>query len=671
MADERILVEIVLDDGSIQKGFIKAEKQAKDSAEKIKENFATRLSDEFEAVSNRAAGIFGGLSKGLTVSIAGAVAGVFAFKQALDTAVSGEKLIALEKQFELLAERENISSKALLAGLERSAAGLVDVSDLLLASNKAIANLGQSAERLPELLDLSRKSAILLGKDTKVVFSELLTAIENGNTKALRNAGIILDAEKVYGDFAKTIKLLPGELTQAQRQAALLDAAIQRGASAFKGLTEESTPLQNAMSRLSVAISSVSDSAQKAFSQKFGASISSAVDSVTRVFTDISGTTPLETKIAETKKRIDEAKESVSRLQEKVNSLKDAGAIERLFKLGASPDAQIAQTSEFIKKQELALKSLEDQQLKTTEEKIKSNKKSSDSEGKLTEDQKMQINQRANNLAQFITAQQQGEVASKEKLLSLEFDYNTRRELSKNLLTEKLSLLEQQEKQKIADINQQFSDKAGFSEDERNAARLAAQKNFQLQKKALEESSNTDYLERLKKSSEASMMIQNALVSVTVASAAAIGKALVKGGDAWEGFKNTILGIVGDLAISIGTVLIGIGLGIEALKVSLMTLSPAAALGAGLALVTIGAGLKALSGAAEPSSAGGGVAVGGGSDITSPVGESPVSSFEPVGPKTNIAVNIQGDVLDSQETSLRIVDLLNSAFDQQGVTVTG
>ncbi len=38
-------------------------------------------------------------------------------------------------------------------------------------------------------------------------------------------------------------------------------------------------------------------------------------------------------------------------------------------------------------------------------------------------------------------------------------------------------------------------------------------------------------------------------------------------------------------------------------------------------------------------------------------------------PDTNVSVTINGDVLDSDETSIRIVDLLNEAFDKKGVKI--
>jgi len=142
-----------------------------------------------------------------------------------------------------------------------------------------------------------------------------------------------------------------------------------------------------------------------------------------------------------------------------------------------------------------------------------------------------------------------------------------------------------------------------------------------------------------------------------------------------QGFKNfgaTVAGIAGEMAIQLGQTLIATGIGIEALK----SLGGAAAIAAGIGLIALGTILKSFSGgeggASAPSGGGfsGGSSSGGG---FSDGGFDPevTAQQETSGAPTAITVNVEGNILDSEATGLALVDILNDAFDQQGVVVTG
>lgn len=140
---------------------------------------------------------------------------------------------------------------------------------------------------------------------------------------------------------------------------------------------------------------------------------------------------------------------------------------------------------------------------------------------------------------------------------------------------------------------------------------------------------------------------------------------LATGRSAFDGFFKVVLGIIGDLAIQIGTTLVGIGIGIDAIKFSLLGLTGGPAIAAGIALIAVGSLIKALSG-------------GGGASASSPtqtvgtapggVAESPSLSAQPEldrNRRTEVAVNISGNVLDRRETGLEIANVLQEFFDTQ------
>lgn len=143
-----------------------------------------------------------------------------------------------------------------------------------------------------------------------------------------------------------------------------------------------------------------------------------------------------------------------------------------------------------------------------------------------------------------------------------------------------------------------------------------------------------------------------------------ITKALIAGESGFDAFKNAILSIIGDIAINIGTTLIGIGIGIQALAVSLATLSGGVAIAAGIALVAIGTLLKS---AATPGAGAlaGGVAAGGGGLEGGGVGQvsNTITPAEAPKQKTEVQINVQGNILDRRESGLAIAEVLQEYFD--------
>lgn len=151
---------------------------------------------------------------------------------------------------------------------------------------------------------------------------------------------------------------------------------------------------------------------------------------------------------------------------------------------------------------------------------------------------------------------------------------------------------------------------------------------------------------------------------------ASIGAALYEGQGLFDNFGKGIVGIMGDLAINIGSTLLFTGTAIEAFITSINSLLPGsgfAAAAAGLGLILFGGALKASvgKGSSAPSASGGGIA----SSPNSSTELTPTQNLEKLEPQTAVSVVIQGDVLDSDESGSRIVNLINNAFDKKGVVI--
>lgn len=148
-------------------------------------------------------------------------------------------------------------------------------------------------------------------------------------------------------------------------------------------------------------------------------------------------------------------------------------------------------------------------------------------------------------------------------------------------------------------------------------------------------------------------------------------QAVAAGENAFAAFAKSVLGVFGDLAIQLGQFFIIEGIAVEALK----SLGGAAAIAAGAALIALGTLIKGASGGAGGVSAGGAGsgAAGGDAGAIGGVGlvndEVDEAEDTEIRDRTKVALTVQGDVLDSRETGLRIVDILNESFESEGTVL--
>jgi hypothetical protein len=154
-------------------------------------------------------------------------------------------------------------------------------------------------------------------------------------------------------------------------------------------------------------------------------------------------------------------------------------------------------------------------------------------------------------------------------------------------------------------------------------------------------------------SAQIGQAVNNGVANTIANSVKAVVSALKSGDDAFGAFAKAALATIGDLAVQLGTTLIASGIGIEALKV----LGGAAAVAAGIALVAVGTLISSATAGGSASS---------GSAVTPPLAD-----LEPGGisagltdPGARVSVTINGSVFDSDETGIRIADILKEqGFD--------
>lgn len=159
------------------------------------------------------------------------------------------------------------------------------------------------------------------------------------------------------------------------------------------------------------------------------------------------------------------------------------------------------------------------------------------------------------------------------------------------------------------------------------------------------------------------------LVGGVATGMAAIGRALVKGENIFQAFAGAMLSALGQAAVQMGAMYILMGVarkfssyGLDATAWGLIATGTAMSVLGG-ALMAVGEGVSGGGGAGAGASVGGG---GGGSVGSFDQGQTPDQSLKGEEDRARVTVNIQGHVFDAKETGLRIVEIVQDAFDTSG-----
>jgi hypothetical protein len=654
VADDKIIISIELDDGKVIKGLAKIEGSVKKAGKETK-GLGEDIEDAFSgtAIGNATNSLNGFVSKIKSIhpailAVAGAVAATGA---AFATALDGEKIASINKQFDLLGSQAGVSLGKLREGLKSAADGTVDFEDILKSSNKFIVEFGKNAERLPEVLDLARKATALFGGEVTQNFEQISQAIATGQTRSLRSLGIIIDQEEAYKKFAQSIGTTAGALSEAGRRQAILDAVLQQGGETFKNVDPSVNQLSTSVTKLKVQLGDLYDVVAEKSNSTFGSSFSNLINRASEALerfnlaikpqeTGINGVADSIRKLELDLKSLNSTIEGNQRLLAQSGGI-GQDALKTANENLISQREKLQADLERLQQRQLSAGQAASRQAPTTE--------TPDNNPAFVDPTKVAANQA--QITQLILTAHQDRINSQLQLA-------TGDEERRKLMEEQKGVQIQLEQQKINDIQRLYYDTG-----------LIDLQTFEMLKTEIVQKGND---ERLKSTVET----QNKMKVASIVSAQNINQgvssaiqatvlAVKKGQSALKAFGSSILGFIGDIMIQIGTSVLGIGQAMEAIRASIVGMTGGPAIFAGIALIALGTLLKSLSGGGGESG-GGGIGTGGAGGATSTAVEQP--EIEEQKPMTQVAINVQGDVLDSRDTGMRIVDLIKEYTDRNGRT---
>lgn len=655
MADDRIIVEIEMDDGKIVKGFANINKGAKQTGKSV-EGIGNQIDKAFRGTPIEGAtsqiSRFVSAIKNIHPALLALTTATVAIGVAFERSLRGERINALNTQFELLSRQAGAATETLREGLRSATEGVVGFEDVLKSANKFVVEFGDNASRIPEVLELSRKASALFGGEVTANFERISEAIVSGQTRGLKSLGIIIDQEKAYKDYAKSIGTAAGLLNEAGKKQAILNAVLEKGSDVFKNVDPNINQLSTSVSRLLNQFGGLFDEMAKksnsAFGEGFTKLVNGAADALERLNLvakePASGLEGFNDSMRLTELNLQRVQQQIAMTKDEIEKIQISGSSAKpTFDLGALESQRDQMESQ--------LEGMQMQQMKFQKAMTDASKVEAINRANFIDEEKLAEN--------FAKLKEQTLLARMDRL-NAELELDIGDDERKALRFEQILLMEEMEKQKLMELDATYANLGliNTEEFERLKTEIVAKGNADRQKAvATAEKSISDdvILSGDMVARGLSLAIQQTVM------------AMQKGQNALKAFGGAILGFIGDMVIQIGTSLIKIGLGMEAVRASIAGMTGGPALFAGIALVALGTLLKSFSGgggAAESSQAGG---VGGAPGAQVPTTE---PEIENQGPRSSIQLTVNGDVLDSQDTGLRIVDILRDFADKNGDVVT-
>lgn len=171
------------------------------------------------------------VDKGLRslATVAASVTGaIYTMKKAFDFAEQGAQIERLEESGQRLASQFDQNMGDITDSIVRASGNTIDRMTAMQAANNAmVLDVAKSPEEFEKLTKAAVALGRATGRDAAQSIQDLTTGVGRQSRMILDNLGIIVEAEKDYGNYAKELGKTAGELTDAEKKQALLNKAIE------------------------------------------------------------------------------------------------------------------------------------------------------------------------------------------------------------------------------------------------------------------------------------------------------------------------------------------------------------------------------------------------------------------------------------------------------------
>lgn len=153
----------------------------------------------------------------------------------------GALVIGVAEAFASLEQQTRITTASMLNRLRVASAGMVSDFDLMKNANLALAGASgevayEIGQQLPKLLQIARAQAKATGQDVNFLFDSLVSGVKRGSPMLIDNTGLVLKMGEAYDQMAAKLGKSTAQLTESEKQIALLNATVVAGAPAIERL---------------------------------------------------------------------------------------------------------------------------------------------------------------------------------------------------------------------------------------------------------------------------------------------------------------------------------------------------------------------------------------------------------------------------------------------------
>ena len=201
-----------------------------------------------------------------------------------ETSQAGAGFERLAGSFENLAASQGTVGQSILSSIEAVTQGTLSQQTIMQQANNAmLLGVADTADEFSTLAKIAVDRGRAMGISMEYAFESIVKGVGRLSPLILDNLGIVLDADKTYGEYAKSIGKTADALTDAEKRAALLNrlkeevsdfdsssvndnaaawerlsAATDNAAAALGGFLNEATPLIDTLNGISSILDSFS-----------------------------------------------------------------------------------------------------------------------------------------------------------------------------------------------------------------------------------------------------------------------------------------------------------------------------------------------------------------------------------------------------------------------------
>ena len=163
------------------------------------------------------------------VAAAGVMAGAsIAIGKAWDSVDMAAKADQQAQAFTNMAASHGANARDIVASLKMMSGHTISNMEIMKQAGTAM-TLGISEEMLPQMMEVARASARVMGATTEEMFEKLTVGLARQSKLRLDDLGIIVDVGKANEEYARSIGLTVNQLTDAQKKQAFFNASMESG----------------------------------------------------------------------------------------------------------------------------------------------------------------------------------------------------------------------------------------------------------------------------------------------------------------------------------------------------------------------------------------------------------------------------------------------------------